>query len=156
MLFVLPILVFGLLIFKTNQLNSPLTEIKDLESIPLFYNLGDVSRTGGIISKEYVLKNTTDKPMNLYRITTSCMCTKAKVIVDGKETDFFSMESSGDQNVPVNLKIKPGQEVKVIFQFDPNAHGPKGVGLIDRSVSLIFSDPKGIKELKFSGNVIEK
>lgn len=155
-LFGLPILAFSLLVFKTSQPDPTASEIKGLESTPPAYNLGDIPRLEGFVLKEYVLKNTTDQPMKLSRITTSCMCTKTKAIVDGKETAFFGMESQGDKNAPVNLEIKSGQEIKIIFQFDPNAHGPKGIGPIDRSVSLIFSNPKGTKELKFSGNVIEK
>lgn len=154
-LFILPLFAFGLLVFKT-QSAPVLAEIKGLESRLTSYQLGDIPRTGGLVSREYAVNNTTDKTMKLFKITTSCMCTKAKVIIDNKETKFFSLEHAGDKNAPVNLDLKPGQTARVIFQFDPNAHGPKGVGLFDRTIQLIFSDPQGVKEFKFNGNVVER
>lgn len=154
-LFILPIIAFSLLVFKT-QSTPVLAKINGLESPVTSYQLGDIPRTGGIITKEYTFNNTTDKTMTLYKITTSCMCTKAKVVVDGKETKFFGLEHTGDKNAPVNLAIKPGQTSKVVFEFDPNAHGPRGVGPFDRTIQLIFSDPQGVQEFKFNGNVIEK
>jgi hypothetical protein len=154
--FVIPIIAFAIMIFKTGQTNPVLAEILGLKSTPSSYNLGEVPRTGGIISKEFAIKNTTDKTLKLYKITTSCMCTKAKVVLGDKETNYFGLEHQGDQNAPVNLEIAPEQEAKVVFQFDPDAHGSQGVGAFDRSIELIFSDPQTVKELKFNGTVVEK
>lgn len=155
-LFVLPVFAFTYLIFRTNKPDSALANINGLSQRPESYELGDIPRLGGLVIRNFVIKNTTDKSMKLSRITTSCMCTKAKVIVDNQETKLFGMEGMGDKNPPVNLTLNPNQEAKVMFEFDPNAHGPKGVGPIDRSIQLIFSDPQAIKELKFKGVVIEK
>jgi hypothetical protein len=154
-LFVLPIIAFSFVVFKT-QSSPVLAEIKGLESPVVSYELGEVPRLGGVVTKEYTFNNTTDKTMKLYKITTSCMCTKAKVVVGDKETNFYGLEHTGDKNAPVFFDIKPGQTAKVVVVFDPNAHGPKGVGAFDRTVQLVFSDPQGVKEFKFSGNVIEK
>lgn len=155
-LFVLPIIAFVWVVFKNGQPQSVLADISALSVSPTSISLGDVPRLGGIVTKEFTLKNTSNQTLKLKKITTSCMCTKAKVIVDGKETALFGMESPGDLNAPVNLEIKPNVEAKVIFEFDPNAHGPKGVGPIDRNIDLTFSIPQGVKELKFNGTVVEK
>ncbi len=82
------------------------------------------------------------------------MCTKASFEIGDKKTRFFGMEGHGDKNPPVNIEIPSGASGKVIVQFDPAAHGPQGVGPFERSVFLTFSDPAGIKELRFNGKVV--
>lgn len=131
------------------------TEISGIEVSPQSYDLGNVPINGGNITKDYEVKNTTDKTIKLKKVATSCMCTKAKVTAGGKESKLFGMEGMGDLNPPVNIEIASGEMIKVTAIFDPAAHGPQGVGPIDRSVILTFSDPVGIKELKFDGTVVK-
>ena len=155
-IFLLPILGFVMLVVKDSSPYPVLSNISGLESAPTSYTLGNVPRLGGLITKEYIVKNTTDKSMKLKKITTSCMCTKAKVIIRNIETPYFSLEHNGDKNAPINIVINPGQEAKVIVQFDPNAHGPQGLGYLDRSIQLMFSNPVAVKELTFNVTVVEK
>src|SRR3990172_3572332 len=129
-------------------------QVNNIEVEEDYYNLGNVSIKGGIKTLEYKVKNTEDTSLKLKKIATSCMCTKAKVKVGDKETKFFGMEGHGDKNPPVNLEIGSNMEVLVTVEFDPAAHGPQGVGPFDRIIWLTFSDPAGVKELKFSGTVI--
>jgi len=139
---------------STNNTPEVLSQVEGIEAVPTFYNLGDVPIGGGLVTKEYAIKNTSNGKINLKKITTSCMCTTASVQIGGKETKFFGMEGHGDANPPVNIEINAGEEGKVIVIFDPAAHGPQGVGPFNRVVYLTFSDPAGIKELTFSGKVI--
>lgn len=125
----------------------------NIESSPNFYDLGSVPINGGIVAKEYEVKNTTDRTLKLSRIATSCMCTLASVKIGDKETKFFGMEMTGDKNPLLNIDLKPGEIARVTTKFDPAAHGPQGVGPFDRIVWLYFNE--GIKELKFSGTVIK-
>lgn len=127
-------------------------QIQGVSSDPDFYNLGSVPIKGGVVAKEYKIKNTTGNTMNLSKIATSCMCTTAKIKIGDKETRFFGMEMSGDMNPPVNLELQSGEEATISVNFDPAAHGPQGVGPFDRIVWLYFK--QGIKELKFSGTVV--
>lgn len=129
-------------------------KIEGVEIAPEFYDLGDVPINGGKVYKEYEVKNTTGNVLKLKKVATSCMCTKAKVKVGDKETKFFGMEGHGDKNPPVNLEIPVGVSAAVAVEFDPAAHGPQGVGPFDRTVWLTFSDPAGVKELKFNGTVV--
>jgi hypothetical protein len=123
----------------------------NIEASPSFYDLGEVPINGGIVTKEYEIKNTFGKSITLKKISTSCMCTKASVEVEDKKTKFFGMEGHGDANPPVNIEIGEGKTAKVVVRFDPAAHGPQGVGSFDRVVWLNFSE--GVKELTFSGTV---
>lgn len=132
------------------------SEVLGIKVTPTSYDLGEVPIGGGIVTKEYSIKNTTDKTIKLKKIATSCMCTTASVDIGGKSTKFFGMEGYGDANPPVNIEIGNDQEAKVIVKFDPAAHGPEGTGPFDRVVWLTFSDPGGIKELSFSGTVVSQ
>ena len=129
-------------------------DIKDLEVNPASYDVGTIKMKAGNVVKTYEVKNTSQESMKLQRIATSCMCTKTKIKIGDAETREFGMEGMGDKNPPVNLELASGQTATVTAIFDPAAHGPKGVGPFDRTVFLYFSDPAGIKELKFSGTVI--
>lgn len=128
------------------------TEIQRLDANPTYYDLGEVLIKGGIVTKEYEIKNTTGNDMELIKITTSCMCTTASVKAGDKETRFFTMEMGGDRNPFISLKVKKDETVKVTVRYDPAAHGPQGVGPFDRVVSLYFD--KGLKELTFKGVVV--
>ncbi|MEK7112466.1 MAG: DUF1573 domain-containing protein [Patescibacteria group bacterium] len=135
---------------------APKTEVLGIEANPSSYDLGNVPIAGGIITKEYTIKNTTDKSIKLKKIATSCMCTTASLELGGKSTKFFGMEGHGDLNPPVNIEVASGQEGKIIVKFDPAAHGPQGVGPFDRVIWLTFSDPAGVKELTFNGAVVSE
>ena len=130
-------------------------KVEGVEANPQTYDLGDVPIKGGLVTKEYEIKNTTGNTLKLKKIATSCMCTKASFEIGETKTKFFGMEGHGDKNPPVNIEIPGGQIGKVVVRFDPAAHGPQGVGPFDRSVYLTFSDPAGIKELKFNGTVVK-
>ncbi len=151
------IIVGGVALFggeKGNADQTPISQVMGVEANPANYELGAVPINGGIVTKDYEIKNTTDQVIKLKKIATSCMCTQVKVSVGGTETRFFGMEHAMDRNPPINLEFEPGQTGNVTVNFDPAAHGPQGVGPFDRSVWLTFSDPDGVKELKFSGTVV--
>jgi hypothetical protein len=141
-------------LFGNKEVSGTLGFVDGVDVNPVSYELGSVPIDKGIITREYSVINTTDQTMKLKKITTSCMCTQAKVKIGERETRFFGMEGHGVIIPSVNLEIEPGQEVLVSVNFDPAAHGKEGIGLFDRVVWLTFSDPVGIKELKFSGEVV--
>ena len=151
------ILVIGGFIFLNNKAASetiPNVDVAGVEVSPSYYDLADVPIKGGIVSKEYKIKNVTDRTIKIKKVATSCMCTTAKIKTSQKETGFFGMEGHGDRNPSINLELAPGEEALVIVNFDPAAHGPSGTGPFDRTIWLTFSDPGGVKELKFSGKVV--
>jgi len=135
--------------------NQKLSEIQAVEVNPGFFDMGIVDIDGGIVSRSYSLKNTSSDDLKIKKIATSCMCTKAKIIYQDKETKLFGMEAHGDLNPILDIAVAPGEEIKVIAEFDPAAHGPAGVGAFNRSVWVTFSEPLGVKELKFQGSVVK-
>jgi len=104
---------------KSTSTSEATSEVLGVEASPAFYDLGNVPINGGIITKEYSIKNITETPIKLKKVTTSCMCTTASIQINGEETKFFGMEGHGDANPPVNIEIGAGKEGKVIVKFDP-------------------------------------
>ena len=116
-------------------------------------DLGKVPYRGGIISKSFDIKNTSTSAIKLRKITTSCMCTVAKVKLGNKETKFYGMEMNGDLNPLLDFDLPAGETAQVIFEFDPAAHGPQGIGAVDRVIMIFFD--VGYKILEFDGEVVK-
>ncbi|MEK7526214.1 MAG: DUF1573 domain-containing protein [Patescibacteria group bacterium] len=159
------ILILGVLIaanfifkpFSPKVIVNSITTTEDAQKIeitPTFIDIGKVAFAGGIVSKEYEIKNNTDKSLVVRKIVTSCMCTKAAIEVSGKQTNYYAMEMGGDKNPRITFEIPAGKTAKLIAKFDPAAHGLKGVGKVDRSIWITFADPVGVKEVKFAGEVV--
>ena len=64
------------------------------------------------------------------------MCTKAFIVEpDGTLKGPFSMPGMG-YVPPADETINAGESRKVRVIYDPNAHGPAGVGPVDRFITL--------------------
>ena len=133
--------------------NSHTAGIGNVLTVPeTFYDFGTISMKNGNVSKIFTISNPTEKDINLEKLTTSCMCTTAYFVQpDGSKKGPFSMPGMGI--VPkLNKTIKAGEVASVEVIYDPNAHGPAGVGMIERSVFL--EDENGtVVEFKFRANV---
>lgn len=139
---------------QETKISSIKLDSKTVEVTPNNDDWGLIPIGGGIVEKTYEVKNLTTGTLNLKRIVTSCMCTKASFEVGENKSAFFGMEMSGDKNASINISVGPNQIATLRVRFDPAAHGPQGVGPFDRVISLTFSDPAGIKEIKFKGVVV--
>lgn len=156
------ILIGGLAILMTKASTGggsgdrfvPNTPDQSLTAVPEgMMDLGSVSYGGGIVSKSFEVTNTSDKTIKLRKITTSCMCTTAKFAANGKETKFYGMEMNGDLNPLIDVDLPAGSSGAVVYNFDPAAHGPQGMGSFQRTVTLFFDS--GYKEFNFRGEVVK-
>lgn len=120
---------------------------------PETYDIGKVIMKDGNVIREYEIKNDADSPLRIKKISTSCMCTKAKIVVGDKKSRNYGMEMQGDANPIINFDIPAKSTAKLVVTFDPAAHGIEGIGKIERSVYVAFIDPIGTKEVKFFGEV---
>lgn len=115
------------------------------------YDFGSISMLKGNVEHEFEIKNTTGADLKITRAETSCMCTKAVLrLPDGKELGPFSMPGHGF-NPSVNAIVRPDETFIVRAIFDPAAHGPSGIGNIERVV--ILSTDKGSIEVPFKAQV---
>lgn len=97
------------------------------------FDFGSISMAAGKVDHVFRVKNETSDSAMIEQIYTSCMCTSAYLVQNGKEMGPFGMAGHGF--IPkINQTVASGKEVEVKVVFDPAAHGPAGVGTIDRIV----------------------
>ncbi|TAL49229.1 DUF1573 domain-containing protein [Patescibacteria group bacterium] len=105
------------------------------------HDFGTISMKDGNVKTTFKVKNPTSKEITLNKLYTSCMCTEAKLIVGDKSEGPFGMLGHGF--IPTFKQVlKPGDEAAIEVQFDPTAHGPAGVGAIEREIILEGSQGK--------------
>lgn len=115
------------------------------------WDFGTISMANGKVRKSFKIKNASNDPAFISKVFTSCMCTQANLIHNDKTKGPFGMP--GHAFVPAaNENIKPGEEATVEIVFDPAAHGPAGIGRIDRVVT-VETDSGTTTQLKFSATV---
>lgn len=99
------------------------------------YDFSTISMANGLVKTVFKVTNPTDKRIEVKKITTSCMCTKAYVLEGTSRKGPFGMPGHGI--VPLaNESIDAGETKEIEVVYDPAAHGPAGVGLIDRFIYL--------------------
>lgn len=109
------------------------------------YDFGKISMKDGEAIKEFIVTNGTDKDIVFPTLVTSCMCTKAYfVLPDGKTKGPFGMSGMG-YVPPLDETIKAGESRIIRAVYDPNAHGPAGVGFINRFITLTDSSGSSLK-----------
>ncbi|MDO8557425.1 MAG: DUF1573 domain-containing protein [Candidatus Jorgensenbacteria bacterium] len=98
------------------------------------FDFGIVSMSRGKVTTTFAFTNSASSAVTISRMYTSCMCTSASLITaEGDRVGPFGMVGHGF--VPgINKVLKPGEEAKIEVVFDPAAHGPAGVGRIEREV----------------------
>lgn len=115
------------------------------------FDFGTISMAAGKVLHTYKIKNVSAQPVIISKIYTSCMCTTASIIKGSEKKGPFGMP--GHMAIPtINEEVKPGEEVSVEGIFDPAAHGPAGVGPIERTITLENNAGKAI-ELTFTAMV---
>ncbi|MBI4160395.1 MAG: DUF1573 domain-containing protein [Candidatus Yanofskybacteria bacterium] len=117
---------------KTNGVTASANSIVAEETS---FDFGEISMSDGKVSHVFKLKNSDKNPVELSKLYTSCMCTSAEFIRGEYNNGPFGMPGHGF--VPaLNETVEPGQDFEVKVTFDPEAHGPAGVGPVNRIVYL--------------------
>lgn len=155
-LIALTVLIFGggIYFLSTTSTTANVTPAQNAKAeIPeKTFDWGNIPYGGGNALKSFTIKNSGTDTLKLTGIKTSCTCTKAQVIVDGKSSPYFSMHptSSWVGEVP------PGKEAELKVIFDPAFHGPTGVGPMERLISVDTNDVSNPKiEFILKGVVVK-
>lgn len=99
------------------------------------YDFGTISMAAGKVKHQFKIKNTSSEAVNIKKMYTSCMCTTATLTVRSKQFGPYGMPGHGA--IPkINQSINSNEEVIVEIIFDPAAHGPAGVGRIQRTITI--------------------
>jgi len=89
----------------------------------------------GKVNHAFKIRNAGIEPVVIGKMYTSCMCTTASLTIDGKQFGPYGMPGHGF--VPkIGQTINPNEEATVEVVFDPAAHGPAGVGRIQRAITI--------------------
>ena len=139
------IVIFAVLILSINTNNNQVAAVTNVEFVESTYELdktqhsfNTISQKNGNVETDYVLTNTGSSDIYVKKLYTSCMCTKTQIIfADGSKTALNGMLGHGpESDLIVGKAIKVGETIKIRAAFDPNAHGPAGVGFIKRNITL--------------------
>lgn len=134
------IIVFGGIIWlsKPNSQNTNLASVSSntqrvLESEESLFDFGKISMAAGKVSHIFQIRNSSSDPVLITKLYTSCMCTTATLILEGERRGPFGMP--GHSIIPqINKTLAPGADANIEVMFDPAAHGPAGVGQVERVV----------------------
>ena len=136
---------------KNEAGNTPAATASVFSAAEAFFDFGEIKMSGGIVQHNFAVKNTQSEPIKITSIYTSCMCTTASLLLDGEKTGPFGMPGHGF-GPSINKIVEPGKDFTVEAVFDPNAHGPAGVGRNDRTV-YVKTDSGSTLELSFTALV---
>src|SRR3990167_11389532 len=109
--------------------------ISSLQALETLYDFGTISMRNGLVDHVFKVTNSSDKDIYVKKISTSCMCTSAYIESANGKKGPFGMEGM-NYVPPANETIKAGESRDIRVVYDPNAHGPAGVGAIDRFIYL--------------------
>ena len=126
---------------RSNQANGPsqagagTNGNSSLAASETLYDFGTISMKNRLVNHVFKITNSTDKDIEVKTVTTSCMCTKAYIESASGEKGPFGMPGMSFVP-PANELIRAGESRDIKVVYDPNAHGPAGVGSIDRFIYL--------------------
>lgn len=104
-----------------------------------FHDFGTISMKDGNVTKEFTITNQSASPVKVSTVVTSCMCTSAFLVnARGSVKGPFGMPGMG-YVPPADEVIEAGGSRTLRVVYNPNAHGPAGVGAIDRFITVTDS-----------------
>lgn len=136
---IIVIILAGLVWFFSGRQQSGVTNLNptngNLTAEESAYDFGAISMAAGKVSHTFKIKNIGPEPLTITKIYTSCMCTEANFLKGNIRKGPFGMP--GMDYVPaINETLTSSEEAEVQIIFDPAAHGPAGLGNIQRTISL--------------------
>ncbi len=97
---------------------------------------GEVPLDGGDVEAEFSIGNEGAAPLRLFNVSTSCMCTTARLVAEGGSSPEFGMHTKSSYV----MEVPPGEEASLKVTFDPAYHGPQGRGGVTRQVKVETND----------------
>lgn len=144
-IFFVSIVFVGLIIWGTAPKSNTIASVQDapdansgpsgLTVQETLYDFGTISMANGKTNHVFKVSNTTKNDIEVKAVSTSCMCTNAYIVSADGDKGPFGMLGMG-YVPPANERIKAGESRDIKVVYDPNAHGPSGVGMIDRYIYL--------------------
>ena len=108
---------------------------------PEAYDFGTVSVRGGEVSTLFLIENRGDGDLVIDDMDTSCACTSATIVYNGKEGPRFNMREHGTNPKGWSQRIHPGEKAYLKVYYNPRVH-PDIRGEVIRYVNLYTNDPQ--------------
>lgn len=105
-----------------------------LEAEETSFDFGTISMAAGKVKHSFKIKNASNDSVVIGKMYTSCMCTTAVLTMNGKRFGPYGMPGHGF--IPKINETMDTEEATVEIVFDPAAHGPAGVGRIQRTITI--------------------
>lgn len=115
------------------------------------YDFGTISMRRGNVQRVFTVKNTSQEAVTVTKLYTSCMCTTATLVKSEKKIGPFGMPGHGFMP-SIKETLAPQEEVEVEVIFDPAAHGPSGIGRIERLI-YVENDAGSLLTFGFTATV---
>jgi hypothetical protein len=147
---VIGIMILGRSINGAMSSQAEVTIKSDLTAPETLFDFGVISMKDGNVAHTFQVKNPTDKDLTVVRLSTSCMCTNAYIVDGASRSGPYGMPGMGGTKTNTVFKARKSKKIEIVF--DPNAHGPAGVGPMQRFIHL--TDASGGKlQLQITGTV---
>jgi len=107
-----------------------------LTATSTIHDFGSIAMKNGNVSKDFRFTNSSEQEVVIRSLETSCMCTTAFLVEsDGSTKGPFGMAGMGGvTNANETIRVGENRILRVVY--DPKAHGPAGVGPIDRFITI--------------------
>lgn len=141
---VLVVVIIGGLVFAftstSNQTEMTNYDISDTERPRLklektAIDLGTM-KVSDMKVKDVTLENIGEKPLQITNVSTSCGCTSAQAVIDGKESPIFSMHN----NPPWVGEVVPGGKATLKAIYEPAKHPVQG--RTEKTILFKTNDPE--------------
>jgi hypothetical protein len=123
---------------------------------PDTYDFGDVSQAKGTVSALFEITNTGQDDLVISKLETSCGCTSASIIYEGKEGPVFTMSGHSRKN-PIDWQviIPAGRKAHLKVYYDPSVHQDfRGAAV--REIYIFSNDPVDFeKKVKIELNQVD-
>ena len=105
------------------------------------YDFGEISMKAGLVRHTFTIENSSStSPLVITGISSSCMGTEAFLSTSEGKTGPFGMPGHGGATRAIREEVSAGESRGIEVVFDPTAHGPAGVGRIERAVFIEDED----------------
>lgn len=119
--------------YSANTKERPQVKIEKTSS-----DLGKI-KVADIKEKDFIVKNTGNKDLQLYNISSSCNCTTGQIIYQGKAGKEYGMHKQSEEII----SVAPQTEVKIRVIYRP--YLMPVYGTVEREVYISTNDPKNPK-----------
>ncbi|MFH1407488.1 MAG: DUF1573 domain-containing protein [Patescibacteria group bacterium] len=123
---------------------------------PDVIDFGDISQTEGEVTNLFEITNSGKTDLIINKLDTSCGCTSASIVFEGKEGPKFAMAGHGVESPKDwEIAIPAGKNAQLKVYYDPNVH-PDFRGEAIREVYVFSNDPINIEtKVKIELNQID-